>query len=340
MDEEVSRIKHLKNSMSPQWTHINSKQRQVTAAAVILLTALTTGLSLYVHRLMTNGDNLDYLLISWLARTRDVLEPFKWRFPVGYPYLLSLWLELTGQRAGGEMFTLSAASVTSAKFFGICLIVPAFLAMTLWLRQVKASFPFLLGLLLATSQVLMVQFSIIGAEPAFISCSFFALMFWERLVHEDHPSWTIWLGLSYARWPHSVSPDWAGDPSCSFSLSVALPQKARLNLAPCRCGNGLCAFVYNRLGHGFYKLGHLQSLIAGEGSSADCSPHALESCSTTFRPIAWPIRLLLFPSVLAGLAYCSYWVCPFSAPFWCLACTSLCFLDWSSFSDPLNWKAA
>ena len=163
---------------------------------VIVLVAVATGLALYVHRLMTNGDNLDYLFISWLTRTSDALEPFKWRFPVGYPYLLSGWLWATGQRAGGEFFTLSPAVVASAKWFGISLVVPAFLAMTFWLRLIRAPFPYLLGLLLATSQTLMVQFSIIGAEPLFICCSFLALIFWESLVRQEKPPLKLWLGAA------------------------------------------------------------------------------------------------------------------------------------------------
>ena len=165
-------------------------------STVILLVAVATGLALYVHRLMTNGDNLDYLFISWLTRTSDALEPFKWRYPVGYPYLLSVWLWATGQRAGGEFFTLSPALVASAKWFGIGLVVPTFWAMMHWLRQIRAPFPYLLGLWLATSQTLMVQFSIIGAEPLFICCSFLALIFWESLVQRENPPLKLWLGAA------------------------------------------------------------------------------------------------------------------------------------------------
>ena len=145
---------------------------------------------------MTNGDNLDYLFISWLTMGRDLLNPFRWRFPIGYPYLLSGWLWLAGQRAEGDFFTLTPHVVMLAKFLGIGLLVPSFVAIMAWLRQVKCPMPFLAGLLLATSQVLMVQFSIIGAEPLFIFFSFFALLLWERAGQIDSPPMGLWFGIS------------------------------------------------------------------------------------------------------------------------------------------------
>jgi len=162
----------------------------------ILGAGLLVSLALYVHRLMTNGDNLDYLYIAWQTMTQDGLHPFKWRFPVGYPYLLSLWFWMTGQQPSCDLFTLSSAAVASAKMLGVCLVIPSFVAVLFWLRQVKAPFPFLLGLLLATSQVLMIQFSIIGAEPLFICCSLLALVLWERLAQQETPSLKLWLAAS------------------------------------------------------------------------------------------------------------------------------------------------
>ncbi len=157
---------------------------------------LLVSLAIYVHRLMTNGDNLDYLYIAWQTISRDGFHPFKWRFPVGYPYLLSIWLWLTGQAPRGDLFTLSPATVAAAKGLGVCLVIPSFVAVLAWLRQVKAPFPFLLGLLLSTSQFLMVQFSIIGSEPLFICCSLLALVAWERAGQQDKPSLKLWLAAS------------------------------------------------------------------------------------------------------------------------------------------------
>lgn len=174
---------------------MSPKQKQFFGISAVLATALIAAAALYVHRLMTNGDNLDYLFISWLVRSRDVLEPFKWRFPVGYPYLLSAWLWITGQPAGGEFFTLSTAAVASAKMLGMLLVVPTYAAILFWLRQVQAPFPFLLGMLLATSQILAVQFSIIGSEPPFLFFSMSALALWERLVRQERPSWKGWAAV-------------------------------------------------------------------------------------------------------------------------------------------------
>lgn len=80
--------------------------------------------------------------------------------------------------------------------FGISLIVPTFGAILLWMRQVKAPFPFLLGLVLATSQILMVQFSIIGAEPLFLFLSLLSLGLWERAVRQMSPSVGLWVAAS------------------------------------------------------------------------------------------------------------------------------------------------
>ena len=165
-------------------------------SAGVCVVALLTSLGLYVHRLMTNGDNLDYLFITWLTTNRDLLEPFRWRFPAAYSYLLSGWLWATGSQGGGDLFTLSTRTVTSAKLLGIGLVVPTFGAILYWLRQLKAPFPLLIGLLLATSQPLMVQFSIIGSEPLFIFLSLLSLALWERAVGEVQPSPKLWAAAS------------------------------------------------------------------------------------------------------------------------------------------------
>lgn len=165
-------------------------------AGLVFIVALLTSVGLYVHRLMTNGDNLDYLFITWITATGDLLNPFRWRFPVVYPYLLTLWLWATGSQGGGDLFMLSTRTVTSAKLLGIGLVVPTFGALLYWLRQIKAPFPILIGLLLATSQPLMVQFSIIGAEPLFIFLSLLSLALWERAVRQENPPIGLWAAAS------------------------------------------------------------------------------------------------------------------------------------------------
>ena len=163
---------------------------------LVVVAALVTALALYVHRLMTYGDNLDYLLIAWSTVKGHWLHPFCWRFPVGYPYLLSVWLWLTGSLDGSGIFTLSAAAVQAAKILNVLWVAPVFWAIWRWLREIDAPDPLCVALLLATSQNLMVLFSVIGSEPVFLFCSMLSLWQWEHATQTEKPSWSTWIGLA------------------------------------------------------------------------------------------------------------------------------------------------
>jgi len=163
---------------------------------LFLAAGLSTALGLYVHRLMTYGDNLDYLFIAWKTCSGDWLHPFHWRFPAGYPYLLAGWLWLTGQPTGGDLFLLTPATVHVAKVFSLIWLFPSLAVIWGWLRQVKSPALPYVALLLATSQSLMLRFSIIGSEPVFIFCSIAALWLWERACQTDRPARFIWIGAA------------------------------------------------------------------------------------------------------------------------------------------------
>ena len=156
-------------------------QRRILKVSVPLL-GILTALALYHHRLATNGDNLDYIMIASSVLRGDIFNPFHWRFPVGYPYFVSAILSITGFKPNETFLAISSGHLNALKIAGVLLIVPALLATIKWCVTVKSRHLILLPAFIATSQVFSCVFSVIGSEPLFIVFSLLALYLWERLA--------------------------------------------------------------------------------------------------------------------------------------------------------------
>ncbi len=157
------------------------------ALPLLAVLALVNALILFVHRVMTNGDNLDYLFIAGSVLGGDWAEPFLWRFPVGYPFLIAAFSALTGISIGTDPLAISTAGLYAIQSMGIVMAPFAVLAVWWWGRTVwpSNSIPIAPVALFATSQQVAPVYSIIGAEPFFIVLSWLALWAWERTSWPD-----------------------------------------------------------------------------------------------------------------------------------------------------------
>lgn len=147
-----------------------------------MILGLLNALILFVHRVMTSGDNLDYLFIAGCVLAGDLLEPFKWRFPVAYPYLIAGFSKLAGITIGTNPLTISSAAMYAIQLLGCWMAPLSVLAVWWWGRAVLPGRNAALAItaLFATSQHVAPQYSVIGAEPFFILLSWLSLWGWER----------------------------------------------------------------------------------------------------------------------------------------------------------------
>jgi len=154
------------------------------ALPALLLISLANALLLFVHRVMTNGDNLDYLMIAGAVNAGHWAEPFHWRFPVGYPYWLAFLSWLGGGVIGINPLSVSSAAIYGFKLAGVVMAPLAVAAVYGWARTVAVSpaAALLIALLMATTQVWAPVYSIIGAEPYFLVLVWLALWGWEKVL--------------------------------------------------------------------------------------------------------------------------------------------------------------
>lgn len=152
-----------------------------------MLLALANALLLFVHRVMTNGDNLDYLFIAGSVLGGDWAEPFLWRFPVGYPFLIAAFSALAGIPIGTDPLAISTAGLYAIQLLGVAMAPFAVLAVWWWSRAIwpTSALAIVLVALFASTQQVAPVYSIIGAEPFFIVLSWLALWAWEKAFSPD-----------------------------------------------------------------------------------------------------------------------------------------------------------
>jgi hypothetical protein len=155
--------------------------------ALLMLLALANALLLFVHRVMTNGDNLDYLFIAGSVLGGDWAEPFLWRFPVGYPFLIAAFSALAGLPIGTDPLAVSTSGLYAIQLLGVAMAPIAVLAVWWWCRAIwpASSLALVLVALFATTQQVAPVYSIIGAEPVFIVLSWLAIGSWEKAFSPD-----------------------------------------------------------------------------------------------------------------------------------------------------------
>ncbi|HMP73590.1 MAG TPA: hypothetical protein PKE55_10045 [Kiritimatiellia bacterium] len=157
------------------------------ALSALVVLALINALLLFVHRVMTNGDNLDYLFIASRVLEGHWAEPFGWRFPVGYPYLLAAFAGLGGISLASDPFTLSSPGMYAMKGLGMTMIPVVVVTLWGWILFVSGRRYLAFGLtaVVVTSQHLAPLYSIVGTEPYFIALMWLALLGWEHLLRSE-----------------------------------------------------------------------------------------------------------------------------------------------------------
>lgn len=164
---------------------------------LIFAIASLTGTILFMHRLGSGGDNLDYLIYirSMMEGEWGVIQA--WRYPPGYPALAALALKISGI----EIPTI-LSDVTNAPIYflhALNIVFFALAAMTFWLAVEKSGspawIPLVAAVLWAVNQTSAASASQIASEPLFLIVSMLALGCWRSVV--TRPS-TGWSGLIVA----------------------------------------------------------------------------------------------------------------------------------------------
>jgi hypothetical protein len=144
--------------------------------------AFAMGLLLFVHRLETGGDNLDFLLQARSAMEGNWADVFSWYRPPAYALLIAGLL--TG---AGIDLPVGPLQVPSYVFYGIGVIGVLSFALTAvavhrWAKAVASSSCMALGiaLLFALNQTLAAWSSVVAAETLLSLLVFAGLAAWER----------------------------------------------------------------------------------------------------------------------------------------------------------------
>ena len=154
--------------------------------AVLVAVAVAMGVLLYVHRLETGGDNLDFLLIARSIQAGDWHAVVQWHHPMGYPLLLATSLGLRGAWLDAGVFHLTEGMVLWLKGMGILLFaataISVYLAAMLMFKDQKKAI--LAGLLFATSQCMAAWSSVVCAETYLTFLMMVSLYMWEKHVEQ------------------------------------------------------------------------------------------------------------------------------------------------------------
>ena len=150
---------------------------------VLICTAVVMGAGLFVHRLETGGDNLDFLLIARSIHEGDWHSVVQWHHPMGYPLLMATLLGMRGAWLDtGGLFHLTPEMILWLKGAGILLFaataVFVYLLAELLLKSRKKAL--IAGLLFATNQTLAAWSSVLCAETYLTLLLVASLYLWEK----------------------------------------------------------------------------------------------------------------------------------------------------------------
>lgn len=170
-------------------------------SAGIFCVAFATGALLFMHRLETGGDNLDFLLMAKSIQQGSWGDVIRWPRPAGYAVFILGWLGALGMRLdGGPLFALSAGAIYALKTAGILLFALSALVVQAWARRLLGDrrWAFGLALLYAMNQHVAAWASVIGAETLFVFLVFLGLLLWERYAAEGDPPRCLWAFVAVA----------------------------------------------------------------------------------------------------------------------------------------------
>ena len=165
-----------------------NKEMNGLLLAVLICTALTMGTALFVHRLETGGDNLDFLLMARAIHAGDWHAVMQWHHPMGYPLLLATVLGIRGAWLDAyPLFHLTPGMILWMKGAGILLFaatsVFVYLLAGLLLKSRKKAL--ISGLLFATNQSMAAWSSVLCAETYLTLLLMASLYLWEKHASTD-----------------------------------------------------------------------------------------------------------------------------------------------------------
>jgi hypothetical protein len=141
---------------------------------------------LFVHRLETGGDNLDYLLFARSLQHGDWPVIAHWRFPPAYPMFLAAFLRATGHVLPQGLFTVSSATIYAAKLSSLVWLLVSLLSVYAWARiYLDRRDAGLLVLLYGLNQNTLGSATSIGTEMPYIALSFLSLACIERALQPE-----------------------------------------------------------------------------------------------------------------------------------------------------------
>lgn len=162
----------------------------VRTGIVVALVALLAATLLFVHRVETGGDNLDFLMLAKSLQQHQWTDAFAWPRPPGYAAFLAVLLGVAGYRMDGAMFWIEPAAFYMAGAANAVVFALAAAAVYAWALRVvrRKGLAAWIGLLFATNQILAARSTVISAEPLLMMLTYAALALWERDAGEKKPA--------------------------------------------------------------------------------------------------------------------------------------------------------
>lgn len=170
-----------------------AKQSAFIGAAIFLLALLTGGL-LFMHRLETGGDNLEYLIQARSVQAGQWGEALQWHRPPAYAACLAVLLRGAGIELGGKLYAVPTAGFYLAGVFNVVLFALTAVIVRAWLLRLGADRAVAAGaaILLAVNQIVAAFSSVISAEYLLILLSVIALWAWEGTSAQSGGSRWLW----------------------------------------------------------------------------------------------------------------------------------------------------
>lgn len=169
-------------------------------AALVFFAALGTALIIFVHRVWTSGDNLDFMIMMRAIQRGDWSAALPWRYPVGYPAISAWILSATGYRLPDNFGLLSWHPFIALKLMGVLTFGVGSVVSMYWLRAI--GFPrviaFAAAMLTAVNQPMAAYASVIGSDIFFLPFVWAGLLLWERSARLNGNAGWAWAACGFS----------------------------------------------------------------------------------------------------------------------------------------------
>jgi hypothetical protein len=166
------------------------KRLTILISALVFVTAVLMAGMLFVHRVETGQDNLEYVLQASALQHGSLSEAFTWHRPPGYAAWIAVTLRMAGVLLPSGLFSVSTFALYLVAALNVLLFALSAFVVFWWALQIAESrwLAAAVGLLFATNQIQSAMSSIISAEPLLILIFFLALLVWEGGIHRPNGS--------------------------------------------------------------------------------------------------------------------------------------------------------